>query len=495
MNYNILKKITYIYITLPLFLFSLLWLNIWSSIAYIACLSVALYFILRKEEISSYSNDYLISRKTYVGIVFLSFLWVFLSGIGGYWYQAGGFPVLGNIIPRDFSVRNAVYRDLINYSWPVYYPQQNLTLCYYFGFWLPPALITKFLKLFVTDDIFQIGLNILALWTTLGIAIFLTLVLYITKPKNKFCLVGTLLLPIFFSGLDIIGSFILNTYDSYHLEWWKLSMQYSSLTTLLFWCFNQAVIPWICSLLFFNERKIEHVGLLFICTFFCSPFAGIGLSIIVSIWLLYVFCIKIYNKDNIKKLITHIFSYQNLAMLPFLLLLYCFFSSNTIVQTHKFSFTLWSVSDYLLFCFIEFLLYIILIFKFFKNDIIFISVVLSLLVLCCFDFEGNKDFSIRSSIPAILLLMIYVAKYINSIKIVDYRTLILVILLFIGSITPLHEMRRGYNHFVQTKSIVHREDVFVTMGDKDFHADPFFKQLIHNPQTKFFYQYFSKKLQ
>jgi hypothetical protein len=60
-----------------------------------------------------------------------SFLWVALSGIGGFGLQNW-----------DFNFRNAVLHDLVDYSWPVVYPQGRILL-YYFTYWLPAALAGK----------------------------------------------------------------------------------------------------------------------------------------------------------------------------------------------------------------------------------------------------------------------------------------------------------------------------------------------------------------
>ena len=120
--------------------------------------------------------------------------------------------------------------------------------------------------------------------------------------------------------------------------------------------------------------------------------------------------------------------------------------------------------------------------------------ILSLFFLCLLSIGGTKDFQMRTSIPAILFLMLYILKYINTIKVIEYRELVLFIFIIIGSITPLHEVRRGFANFVDTKNIFHIDDNFKTLKNKDIEEFPFFNYLIKNPKPKIFYKYFSKEL-
>lgn len=62
----------------------------------------------------------------------LMLLWGYLGGQTGFFYQNS-----------DWGYRNAIYRDLITNSWPVYYPQKDTALVYYIGHWLVPAALTK----------------------------------------------------------------------------------------------------------------------------------------------------------------------------------------------------------------------------------------------------------------------------------------------------------------------------------------------------------------
>ena len=84
-------------------------------------------------------------------------------------------------------------------------------------------------------------------WTALGTYLAaLNLLVYLRADTGKKQGIGLLFL-IFFSGMDILGTLYssrlpdLLAYDAMHLEWWTNDFQFSSLTTCLFWVFNQTV--------------------------------------------------------------------------------------------------------------------------------------------------------------------------------------------------------------------------------------------------------------
>ena len=70
-----------------------------------------------------------ISRRNLIFTVFGIMVWVALSGIGGFAFQN-----------TDLHIRNAIFRDLITYDWPVKYftnpvnPSIPYSLVYYTGF-------------------------------------------------------------------------------------------------------------------------------------------------------------------------------------------------------------------------------------------------------------------------------------------------------------------------------------------------------------------------
>ena len=181
--------------------------------------------------------------------IVLIMLWAYLSGIGGFAYQND-----------DFWARNAIYRDLINYDWPVIYDlslepdyvvnllgTDKVAFSYYYIFWLPIALISKFFSLsWATSNL------LLYFYVVFG----LLLVLYFLNRKLNKCSYIALFLLIGFSGLDVIRFVIRNNYlpTIEHIEWYgDFFFQYSSNTTQLFWIFNQSVPVWLLTSILLNN--------------------------------------------------------------------------------------------------------------------------------------------------------------------------------------------------------------------------------------------------
>lgn len=120
---------------------------------------------------------------TLAGALFLLFLWILLSGIGGCWYQNS-----------DFAFRNAMIGDLINRPWPVIFPDGNI-FNYYFSSFLPAAFCGKF-------GGEPLGQKLMAVWSWTGIALCFLWFLEALKTNRIWII---LLIFIFWSGLDIMA--------------------------------------------------------------------------------------------------------------------------------------------------------------------------------------------------------------------------------------------------------------------------------------------------
>ena len=144
----------YIFLLLPFILFLLFWTKFYIGITATLFACVGFYFIFKakREYKDIFLKDY---KKKLIAIAVISFIWTLLSGQGGLFFQ--------NI---DYNMRNAIFYDLVKFDWPVIYnipaniiesvapnttayesallfSGKQLTIVYYLGFWLPPALIGK----------------------------------------------------------------------------------------------------------------------------------------------------------------------------------------------------------------------------------------------------------------------------------------------------------------------------------------------------------------
>ena len=191
--------LTYVYLVLPFLIFAVGWFGkrYWVFILPIllfcgwkACKEVdALWFPKLTRE-----NLFKICF-----ILIVIFLWVYYSGIGRMVFQN-----------TDHPVRNAIYEILVSYDWPIYnfdvnyevFPEGTTatSLIYYIGFWMPAAVFGKIFGI-------AAGYGFQVFWAIFGIV----LVYYFICARKEKILVWPLTILIFFSGLDIVGQYLIGT--------------------------------------------------------------------------------------------------------------------------------------------------------------------------------------------------------------------------------------------------------------------------------------------
>ncbi|MBQ7577757.1 MAG: hypothetical protein IJT21_05790, partial [Synergistaceae bacterium] len=193
---RLLTACSIFYVTLPVIIFALGWVRYYYSIPIALILCYFMYSIydeLASQNVCVMSKG---SAKFWLITCAALLFWVFLSGIGGLGFQNW-----------DFTARNPIYHDLCNYKWPVVYDlslqSENVraitgegfaALSYYFGWWLPPALIAKIFSLGYTGQE-----AILYFWAVMGVFL-------ITYNLCRFFRKNSYIIPvlfIFFSGLDV----------------------------------------------------------------------------------------------------------------------------------------------------------------------------------------------------------------------------------------------------------------------------------------------------
>ena len=130
LSYNHLVLIAYLYMLLPIFIFYLGWLKPIFAMPTIVLIGSGLFFLLKSEY---KEKEFIEIHVASLVLIFLIIgIWVYLSGVGGFWPQM-----------QDWHWRNAILRDLIEYTWPVIYPKTGNALVYYYNYFLPSALFGK----------------------------------------------------------------------------------------------------------------------------------------------------------------------------------------------------------------------------------------------------------------------------------------------------------------------------------------------------------------
>lgn len=415
-----LFRITWLYLLIPIILFCMGWLRLIIAIPVVALLLWILWKLWRD---AGENPSPLQLGKGVFGAALLAGLWVFLSGVGGTAFQNW-----------DHHWRNAVLRDLITYDWPVVYssPEKGpiRMLVYYVGYWLPAALAGKLLG-------WKFANFFLFLWTWLGVlftALHLNIKLKASLPKS-------MLLLVFFSGMDALGSlFLAGEYPGLwppvqHLEIWAGDLQYSSFTTQLFWVFNQAVPAWLCTVLIVNGLKRDQAAFVWALCFFFAPLASIGLSLYLLIdWF-------VETRKTIKNPFNGLHFDVLIAGILIVLVSYLFFSSNTAAQERGVQPLI--IRDAIVFFLLEGGVLWLLLAARMRRDPRWLVTGLLLIFIPFIQFGSGRDFVMRASIPPLFYLMAWCGEAVFRQTTSRFVRIAIIALVILGALTPLYEIDRS----------------------------------------------------
>lgn len=474
-NCSTINKFAFLYLYVPTIIFLWGWCKPIISIILIPLLTIILIklFITDKKKISfkDLSKKIKENKKTIIIIAIISIIYVFFSGIGGYVFQNS-----------DHVYRNAIMDNLVNNSWPIINQpagdfNSQVMFVYYFAFWLPAALIGKMLGL-------SIGYLFLYLWSIIGMCIVFS---YIRKfYKGNFLI--PIIIFILFSGLDIIeaylhGSNMLDLINSTtHIEW-SSTFQFSSFTTQLFWVFNQAIPAWILTTFILSQKDNRILGVLTAISLIFCTLPAIGLSFIV---LYKVFLDNGIKKRKITEWLKHTLTWENVLVgIPLLIIFATFVKSNSAGNIITFGIKQREIVDYIIAVTLEFSIYYLLIYKYQKDQPLYYISLILLLICPMISINNKGDFCMRVSIPALMILFLYIINTIEkAIKSKDKKTLYtLIIVLAIGSITPINEIKRT---IANTKTIQKRESIELITCESQ-------KNFYGYTEDSLFYKYFIKK--
>lgn len=450
-NINWYMILAYIYIVLPFVIFVIGWLKWYWSIP--MAILVILCFIRACKEAPNlwkpkWDKDTIVKGLFIVGIISL---WVYYSGIGMFVFQN-----------TDHLYRNSIFNVLVDYNWPVInmevisnqFPNASATgLIYYIGYWLPSALVGKIFGL-------RMGYYAQAAWAILGIVLVYYFICCISKKLE----VWPLVILILFSGLDILGYYLTGTdfreiSSTLHLEWWDTPYQFSSMTSQLFWVFNQAIPAWLCTMMIYVQKNNRSIIFILACSMLTSTFPFVGLLLLS---LFFIFNRK-YKVDPIKKLgdmkkikayfkclVKDTCTLQNVigggivGITSFLYLISNSSAGRVMGENVKGPDWNPSLAKWIIFIIIEIGIYVIIIYKYQKDNGLFYYTVANLCILSLFRVGYTNDFCMRTTIPALLILILMIIETIrNAWHKKEFQIVIpLVLALAIGGITPLHEFTR-----------------------------------------------------
>lgn len=482
MKNRTLYALSYLYLYIPILLFLVFWIKPIISVPVILISIYSLVLCIKNID----DEDYLDIRgykKKILIIIGVIFIWVLLSGIGGFVWQNR----------NDHMFRNAIFFDLFSYDWPPTHIDESsiVYLCYYIGYWLPSALISKVL------GYVSIGYCVQFLWGFLGVILAFLLVSKWLKTINYF----TIILLIFFSGLDVLITiksafvvndirYITNTLSQFeHIELQLYLFNSSSNTTLLFWLYNQAIPFWVGFMLIILQQKNNKI-LFFTYSLLIlfAPFPTLALipAIIFFLIMNNGKCLK--TMQTIISFIRNSISVENIAGLSLIIIISIYYASN--ISANKFtflSFSLKNVLKFSIYLVIEYGIYILFVYKRLRKDYFFFILFITM-IGCSFVLMGNNyDFAWRTCIPCAFYLMLIVMKEFIEMSQNTWKFKMLILVLFVGSLTPMMEIFRTI-----TQTLKHEESYLSDNLKSTFDDNAAYGNFIGS-NNSFFYKYVMRK--
>lgn len=259
-----------LFLSIPLAVFFLGYLRLFIGLPLAALLLVHL-ARLRLETPRADSEPPPVPGRALLLALALGVAWLAFSGIGGVGHQRW-----------DFIKHNAVLKTLIEGAWPVRWNEPPYCFVYYFAWYLPAALVGKIFG-------WAAAQFTLILWSLMGLVLTL---LWVQRLARRW----SWTLPVMFvfaSGLDLVGYLLLHHHLPHggEIEWWShywgrkssfyVVAQYSGNTTLLYYVPNQAIAGWLATALVLNTIYTrsygEYLPTCFLALLLWSPFAAVGL--------------------------------------------------------------------------------------------------------------------------------------------------------------------------------------------------------------------------
>lgn len=429
-NWSWIETAAFLYVLAPCLVFLISWITPAVGYPLAAIFTWACTrFLANKHGALSRGPD---SSVIFIAMLFAG-LWVSLGGIGHFFYAN----------PFDWLPRFALARDLTEYSWPVSYLNngQHLLLRAPLGYYSFPALGAKVFGLGWLD-------TLLFFWTTLGVSLFFLLV---SPRKISWQVFAALVLFMLASGADVLGYLV--HYHSLpilgeHIEWWNVSRQYSSNTTLLFWAPNHTIAAWIASALLvrnFADEVFVSCGLplLLAPLALWSPLSAAGfLPVFLAAALCHCnnaqFLIRL-ARTGIVCLITG---------LPIVLYLTHGIANVPIEGKVASRVGVNYFTDIAFFLMVEIAIFARATLAFERNSLRLVSVFV-VVVLTFLNIGNDNDLAMRASIPALTVIWIALLDELIFEKIKPERRLLAgVVALFwlVGVVTPFQEFFRGFSN-------------------------------------------------
>lgn len=458
--HKILVCTTYFYLVLPFLIFLLGWCRMEIAIPATILIFTAVLCVTKDADYSERS-DILDAKKWIIILGILSAL-VILSGIGRMAYTNWG----------EQYARDSLFEVLANNKWPVVgevlvdgKPELRM-FTYYFGFWLPSALIGK---------VFGITAGYIAQFAW---AVFGMLLMYyhicIWRRKTE---IWPLIIFIFFSGIDFAYYYLFNLPVDKNL-WDVTSLMgygsyYHSTLIMMNGIYNQAIPAWLATIFLWSQRKKEGSwGLILSSIMLPATFSFVGL-LPIAIYGIVMKLKKCYKEGEVLKGFLKLFTFPNLVGviviggISFLFLTGNISSVNKgitggsvatteIIEDALISHLPIQMIGYIVCIVMEVGIYFYLIYDKYKHNLLY-KLILGILLVCPWIKIGySNDFRWDASVPALFILVLLIINYFEKTDWNHWKKRILTAILIISGLgmlplikVPFYAEKQGYTHIAQ----------------------------------------------
>ncbi len=415
-----------------------------------------------------------------------------VTGIGGVFPQAG-----------DWEKHNAVLRDLMQRSWPVYYDTYDHSmLTYYLGQYLVPAIAGK-----ITGS-FDVANAVMGAYCIYGLLLVYLLLIRLTKANNPKKQLTTVLVMLFFCGSLCIVQMILKliytdrmySLGSYH---WVLvdgiMLQFRSNLVMIRWVLPQIIVPWLAVILLIKDiKKVRYYVLILLPSLLFGSFSFAALAVIGVA----AAARGLLNQDiTIKKIL----SLENILLgLSLGSILFFYFLGNLQVDkpvNSSFRFEIYDIRQlpvYLFFCLIMFGVYYLCVAPEHKGEPLFYINLAILLILPWFRMGLCNDVVMSGSIPSLFILMIMVLELLfdeRESTSLGLRKGIVIAMMLVGLIYPIDELKDNisWNKLGPNLATDYGTmELFTRRGDPRVTEDLMYNYYTYDLDGKVFYEYMAK---
>jgi len=262
-NIRILRLASIVYLLLPNLLFYCFWTNRLIGIAAGLSLAGIMHFELRD---ITFPADPILKRGELIKITLCAAILCGLSGICGFAYQT-----------NDYWAHNTKFYELFTREWPIRIPSAGPAIGYYYGYYVVPALFSKFAGHLCEGAIF--------VWTTLGISLGVCWLYVSLGRKLRYVLLVLTFGDLAHVCISILGKigFAPYRFGDFGIEVWSNFEN-------LFWVPNQLIPSLLIGgmLVYYLTVRIaiERMVLPVVLSFWWAVFPAITSSVLLAILLL-----------------------------------------------------------------------------------------------------------------------------------------------------------------------------------------------------------------